>query len=51
MDEIECLNCGWVGTPEELHSETSDPNDRDFVCCPRCGDKEFEDIRDNEEEE
>ena len=39
---LECVNCSWSGTREELVALTDDLDDQDFTHCPNCGGTEFE---------
>jgi hypothetical protein len=32
-----CAECHWMGTSEELVSQTDDLDDNDFSFCPNCG--------------
>ena len=41
---IECIGCGWMGSPDDLHSKTEDINDKDFSYCPDCASGCIEDV-------
>lgn len=54
-DQIECLNCGWQGSPGELVcSDEDDASDKKvseikFNICPQCGEvDDFEDLEDEQ---
>ncbi len=45
-----CLQFGWSGEPDELHSKTEDFKDDIYIYCPDCGENDF-DVEEIEEDE
>lgn len=47
---IQCTECFWSGSRDELVAATDDVDDLDFKFCPDCGNSGFEDEEDEESE-
>lgn len=47
---LECDDCYWYGSSEELVTKTEDLDDKDFSYCPSCGGNNFQEFEDDEDE-